>query len=603
MKPQNQAELHQYYHQKVSEYQEQIKNFQKKINQMASARLAIAVAAIALGYYLYPLTELVVIVAVTGLVVFLLLVKQYNKISDKRTFAAEHISIYKEEINRLNRDFDGLDAGAEFIDGNHFYTSDLDIFGQGSIYQFVSRAKTIIGRERLAGWLKTLPPNEEILLRQKAIEEIGNLPEWREDFQATSRLFEEKRGEIRSILTWLQEPVFFLQNQSLKSIVNVFPFLVIAVWILTFWFIPVRVALLISGLQLSFVGSYTKKINQQHSRTADRFKVLHKYAQMLQLIENQEWNSEKMKAMHGVLRGAKGTASNTLFELTKIVNALDSRANLVGTLITNGLYMRDLKNALKLEKWKQDHKNIVENWFHALADTEALASLATFSFNNPTFVFPQLSYGEFMMETENLAHPLIKEETRIGNNLQINGWSQIMLITGSNMAGKSTFLRAVGVNYVLATTGAPVCASNFNFSPISLYTSMRIGDSIKDSESTFYAELKRIKTIIEHLQAGKPLFILLDEILRGTNSADKLTGSRALLKQLVALKGTGILATHDLALAKLEDEYPQNIRNYHFDVDIAGDKFDFSYKLKRGVCKTMNATLLMQKMGINLSDQ
>ncbi|RYD72952.1 MAG: DNA mismatch repair protein MutS, partial [Sphingobacteriales bacterium] len=374
-------------------------------------------------------------------------------------------------------------------------------------------------------------------------------------------------------------------------------------WLLTFWFVPVRAALAISTLQLFIVAGFTKKINQLHGKSDEKAKILHKYAEMIALIENQTWQSEKMKAVGQTFQGKKGNASKSLFTLTKLVEALDSRVNILGTIITNGLYMRDLKNAYGIEKWRENNKDQILIWFHSLAETEALASLATFSFNNPGFYFPQIIDKDFLLEAEDLAHPLIKEKTRIGNQIIIDGKARIMLITGSNMAGKSTFLRAVGVNYVLAACGAPVCASRFSFTPISLFTSMRIGDSIKDSESTFYAELKRIKTIIEHLQEGKPLFILLDEILRGTNSGDKFTGSKALLKQLVALQGSGILATHDLGLAVLEDEHPQNIHNYHFDVNIEGDKFLFDYKLKRGVCNTMNATLLMQKMGIEFSDQ
>ncbi len=601
MNPENKAALFQYYQQKISDFEAQVSSLQKRINWIASARLSIVVAILLLGYFLYPQWEIITIIAVSGIIIFLFLVKHHNKLFLERTFAEEHVSLFKEETQRLNRNFDGLDTGKDFVDGEHFYTSDLDIFGDGSIYQFISRAKTILGRQKLANWFQTLPVNDEILRRQNAVKELANLAAWRQAFQSRSRMVEEKTGEFEKLQNWLQEPSILPKSKALQLFLSIFPVIVICIWLLTFWFIPVRAALAISTVQILIVAAFTKNINLLHGKSDEKAKLLHKYAEMILSVENQVWESERMKAVQQSLQGKNSvTSSKSLFALTKLVEALDSRVNILGMLVTNGLYMRDLKNAFAIEKWKGNNKNLVPIWFEALAETEALASLASFSFNNPQFPFPTLAEGDFIIESEALAHPLIKDETRIGNNFNINGWAQIMLITGSNMAGKSTFLRAVGVNFVLATTGAPVCATSFYFSPVQLYTSMRIGDSIKDSESTFYAELKRIKTIIEHLQAGKPLFILLDEILRGTNSGDKLTGSRALLKQLVALNGTGILATHDLGLAALEDKFPQNIRNYHFDVDIIEDRFDFSYKLKRGVCQTMNATLLMKKMGIRI---
>lgn len=600
MNPQNTNELLEYYLQKITYNESKVQSLQKRINWVATVRLSIVIAILVIGYFLYPKWEIIALLGVAGIIAFLFLVKHHNKLFLERNFAEEHVSLFREEMQRLERVFTGLDAGKEFIDGEHFYTSDLDIFGEGSMYQYISRAKTISGRENLASWFKDLAPNQEILDRQGAVDELNKSADWRQAFHARSRMVIEKTGEYQKLTSWLQEPRLLPENKLLQISLTVLPFVAIILWVLSFFLLPVRVALGFSTLLIIIVGAFTKQINALHGKSDEKAKLLHKYAEMIQAIENQEWKSQKMQGIKAALKGKSSNASKSLFQLTKLVEALDSRVNILGMLVTNGLYMRDLRNALGIENWKENNKDLLPGWFAALAEAEALASIATYAFNNPAFSFPQLAESEFIVEAENLAHPLLKAETRIGNNLQIDGWSQIMLITGSNMAGKSTFLRAVGVNYVLASMGAPVCASNFRFTPIPLFTSMRIGDSIKDSESTFYAELKRIKTIIVHLQAGKPLFILLDEILRGTNSADKLTGSKALLKQLVLLKGTGILATHDLALAKLEEEYPQNIHNYHFDVDIIGDKFDFSYKLKRGVCKTLNATLLMQKMGIDM---
>ncbi|MGZ5304386.1 MAG: hypothetical protein ACXWDO_09760, partial [Bacteroidia bacterium] len=454
MNPQNATELHQYYQDKTTHYEAIVKEQQKRINRIASLRLSVVVAILAISYFAYPQWEIIAAVSIIGIIIFLFLVKQHNKLFLEKTFASEHVLLFWEEIQRLDRNFDGLDAGKDFIDGEHFYTSDLDIFGEGSIYQYISRAKTISGRQKLANWFRALPSNEEIIDRQSAVKELSGLPEWRQAFHGRSRMVVEKAGEFEKLKSWLQEPQILPKNSALQVFLSIFPYIVICIWLLTFWFVPVRAALAISTIQILIVAAFTKQINALHSKSDERAKLLHKYAELIKAIEEQDWQSGKMKAIQQALHGKNGNSSKSLFALTKLVEALDSRVNILGMLVTNGLYMRDLKNAYAIEKWKENNKLLVPAWFEVLAEAEALASLATFLFNNPKFVFPQLAEGEFHIEAEDLAHPLIKEETRIGNDMQITGWSQIMLITGSNMAGKSTFLRAVGVNYVLATTGA-----------------------------------------------------------------------------------------------------------------------------------------------------
>ena len=255
---------------------------------------------------------------------------------------------------------------------------------------------------------------------------------------------------------------------------------------------------------------------------------------------------------------------------------------------------------MALEKWKKRNQQNINEWFDAIGDFEALNSVATLSFNHPEWCTPNFKEKHFSIEGSNIGHPLINAAKRVNNNIDIKNNEELMLITGSNMAGKSTYLRSIGINTVLAMAGANVCATAFTLSPVQIISSMRIADNLEESTSTFYAELKKLKAIIDKVNAGEKIFILLDEILRGTNSLDRHTGSVALVKQLIKHKAACIIATHDVELAKLKESYPANILNYHFDVQVANEELFFDYKLKEGICTSLNASILMKKIGIEL---
>jgi DNA mismatch repair ATPase MutS len=260
--------------------------------------------------------------------------------------------------------------------------------------------------------------------------------------------------------------------------------------------------------------------------------------------------------------------------------------------------MFNLHLLLKVEKWKKQNQENVLNWFEAIATFDAMSSLANFAYNNNQFIYPDLIFDNFGFIAENLGHPLIDAEQRVVNDIKINGWNQFAIITGANMSGKSTFLRTIGANYILAMAGAPVCASKLSFYPIQIHSSIRTSDSLVKHESYFYAELKRLKQIIDELESGKKKLILLDEILKGTNSKDKQAGSIALIEQLLHYKSVGLFATHDLMLGELASRFPGQVNNLCFEIQIENDKMVIDYKLHPGVCKNLNATYLMKNMGI-----
>lgn len=269
-------------------------------------------------------------------------------------------------------------------------------------------------------------------------------------------------------------------------------------------------------------------------------------------------------------------------------------------VILNGFLLWDLQCILRLEQWKKANADLVPGWFGILGKFEALNSLANFKFNHPESVFPEIAGGNMILHAEFLGHPLIPTGENIRNSLKISRPGEFMLITGSNMAGKSTFLRTVGVNLVLAGAGAPVLAEQMTWNPLKLLTSMRVWDSLSNRESTFYVELKRLRMILEAIRSGGPVMVLLDEILTGTNSRDKHFGSEMFIRQLIREGASGLVATHDLELGKLEQEFPDKVLNYCFEVQIEKEEFRYDYKLRRGICKTLNATELMKKMGVSL---
>jgi DNA mismatch repair ATPase MutS len=338
-------------------------------------------------------------------------------------------------------------------------------------------------------------------------------------------------------------------------------------------------------------------VHEQLSKVADELNTL---SSNISSIEKEKFESPLLKRWQSVFLEENKKASESILKIKKILDKLDLRYNLVLSLPLNLLLLWNLQQVLDLEKWKEkEHKNF-NSWFDTLADFEALNSFAVLLFNQPKWIFPTIIPEYFSIEGKEIGHPLIPVEKRVDNFIDIPSNAELMLVTGSNMAGKSTYLRSIGVNVVLAMAGAPVCARSFSVSHVQIISSMRITDNLEESTSTFYAELKKLKTIIEKVNAGEKVFILLDEILRGTNSLDRHTGSKALIKQLIKKKAAAIIATHDLELANLKEDFSENILNYHFDVQVSNDELYFDYLLKPGVCNSLNASILMKKIGIEL---
>ena len=348
-----------------------------------------------------------------------------------------------------------------------------------------------------------------------------------------------------------------------------------------------------------------EKVNKTHIQTTHAEKILAFYADLIHHIEQKDFDAKKLKDLKSAFLNDQKFASAPVFDdLSYIIRQLNVRYNAFA-IILNIISLWDLHWVRSLEKWKEAQQEHLLDWFESLQEFEALISLATLHFNNPNWIFPNIS-NEPHFKGEEIGHPLIPLQERISNDLEMPTEGHIKLVTGSNMAGKSTFLRTIGLNIVLAMSGAPVCAKRFELPLLDVYTSMRTQDALHESTSSFYAELKRLKFIIEAVETKKAgendVFFLLDEILKGTNSKDRHTGSKALIRQLIKSQGSGIIATHDLELGALEAEANGTVENLCIEVEVKNDELFFDYKIKKGISQSFNATLLMKNMGIRIEE-
>jgi len=512
----------------------------------------------------------------------------------------ELIKINEAEIGVLDWKFDRFLPGNEYIDPDHPNTSDLDIFGNNSLFQYLNRTSITKGMDQLAAWLSSLSSVKQILRRQEAVEELSLKLEWRQEFLATGRMSKETREDYLKLESWLNEKSLIIRSRFYRILLQILPVLTILSVVLAFRWVPYNIPIFLILVQLGVIGINLRRINHHHNQISRKFKLIDNFSSLIKLAEDEQFSSEYLKNLQTSLSSSGIKASLQLEKLARIVVQFDRRLNMIMGVILNGLMMWDLLCILRLENWKNANAKEVPGWFNILGEFEALNSLVNFRFNSPGSVFPELCNDDLMVEAEFLGHPLIPEKENIRNDLKISGPGEFLLITGSNMAGKSTFLRTIGVNLILANAGAPVLARKMNWQALRVLTSMRVKDSLSSRESTFYAELKRLRMIIEVLKTEERVFVILDEILKGTNSRDKHFGSEMFIRQLIEEDCGGLIATHDLELNSLEKEFPEQVLNYSFEVQIDKHEFIYDYKLRRGVCQTMNATELMKKMGISI---
>ncbi len=542
----------------------------------------------------------IVITIFSSLGIFIFLVKLHGKILLQKKTEESLVEINNNEINCVDGKFDQFDGGLEFDDPEHMYSSDLDIFGEGSLYQFVNRSATHIGELRLSEKLKTPELDiAKIKKDQQFIKALSQNIDWRQEFLAMGKVYGEKQDDKEKIIRWSILKPFFNHPIFLILVILIPILTVLMIYLISTGLITDKMFLIYMAIPWGIAGSFAIKVNTRHMMVSKTSETLIKYAKLLKLIENVEFDSPKFNDLKGHISTGSRSSSISIKKLSSILNALDNRLNFVSWALLNGLFLWDILQMKRLELWQKRHTGDIKNWFEIIAEIDAMNSFANYSYNHPNAIIPKLNDQQQDLEVKELGHPLINPGMRVDNDVSIKH-DEFKIITGANMAGKSTYLRTIGVNLVLAMCGAPICAKSFSFKPVQIFTSIRTRDSLHKNESYFYAELKRLQAIILKLKEGSQLFIILDEILKGTNSKDKHAGSEALLKQLIKYNASGIVATHDVGLGQLESLFPENIKNNCFEVDIVGNKLQFDYKLRSGVSQNLNATFLMREMGITI---
>ena len=591
-----------YYKQRIIKLRTCLKLLNKKKQALAWLRFVTIIGIGMSCYFLQAIGILyVLIVALSLLIIFTQFV--FSDLRNKAAIENQEslIQINEDELKALAHNYYHFTDGQEHIQEEHFYTNDLDIFGHASLYQYINRTQSQMGNNSLAYCLSNPTNPDTILHRQAAIKELLNKTEWRQQLQAIGAIEKIKTATQSRLQKWLIEKDSFVNNTLWVIARYTMPAVIIVVIFLNITDVLSNYirnyCLLASALLAFYISKKVTPLHQQVSKITDELKIL---SSSIHLIEQINFTSTYLKDLQKQFNQENEKASSKINQLKKILDWLDLRFNFVVYIPLDILFQWDLQQVMALEKWKRKNKKNVMAWFTALGDIEAINSLSTLSFNHPKWCYPILKEDHFFIEGEEIGHPLLQDEVCIKNSLKINSSGELMVVTGSNMAGKSTYLRSIGINTVLAMAGSSVCAKHFCLSPVQIISSMRITDNLQESTSTFYAELKKLKIIIDKVNNKEKVFILLDEILRGTNSLDRHTGSVALIKQLIKYNAAGILATHDVELAKMKDAYKSNILNYHFDVQVSNEELYFDYKLKEGVCTSLNASILMKKIGIEL---
>ena len=588
------------YNSRAEEFGVKAERLQKLSNRLSMGRLI----AFAGGLILFTVLSTVSVIAaiavlLVSLILFAWMVIRYGITERQRNHFRHLEEINKLEIRCLEGDFSDYKSGEEYAERDHPYTYDLDIFGRTSLFQLICRTTSKPASDILAGYLKQPAPADEIMSRQEAVKELAPLTDWRQELITIGYQNTSSGNDPSALLNWLASDDLFRNRRREKTVVwclSILAFASIALVVAGF-----PAVLLAPVFTVNFIFYFTRfrkitKLHEQVSRSSD---LLRTYSAAISMIEKETFRAAKLTILQESFRG-ETNASEQVRTFARLVNRLDSRLNVLVSVPLNLLLSTDMRFCLALEEWKREHAERIPGWFASMAEFEVLSSFANMAYNNPSWAFPEIVPDFFTFRAVNMGHPLIPEKKRINNDFETSGQGRTILITGSNMSGKSTFLRTCGINTVLALAGAPVCASSLSLSHVRIHSSMRISDSLEENISSFYAELRRLRSVITESEKDSRVFLLLDEILRGTNSDDRFTGSVALIKQLMGYGTVAMVATHDLRLAGLSKDIQGKIDNYHFDVKISGEELFFDYKLTPGVCSSFNASLLMKKMGINL---
>lgn len=582
-----------FYQQAIAKNTAELKITKRKIAQSSVLRVIIFLVT-AFGVYLsFGDVRTVGIIILGFISVFVYVLYRHNNLVGERKLLLAVIRQNEVELEVIEGNYAGITDGEEYKNALHAFSLDIDLFGKRSFFQYLNRTVLKEGTDLLAQFLLSNSISD-ITSKQEAIQELSTKPEWRQRFAAEASLVKVEVSTLE-ILRWLKAYKSFIP--AVMGVISAV-FSAISFILLTVFFLGLISGYLVGAwfaLGLLISGRYLKKVNKLSADTSGIQSTFQQFQKLLDLIEQTEFESILVKKKRENIIRNDGKASQILKMFARHLDALDQRNNMIFGVLGNGFLLWDIQQSTKIEKWITAYSRNVAGWFETILFFDAFNSLGNFAFNHPHYVFPEISDNETIVDVVRAGHPLLQEAAMVRNNFKINR-EEFFIVTGANMAGKSTFLRTVSLLIVMGNSGLPLCAEKARYSPIKLITSMRTTDSLSDDESYFFSELKRLKFIIDKIEIDN-YFIILDEILKGTNSVDKAAGSQKFVEKLVRSHSTGIIATHDLSLCTIAEKHPE-VKNYFFDARIIDDELIFDYKIYPGVCRNMNASFLLKKMRI-----
>lgn len=586
------------YHRRLEHWQVEHARAEQRFRQLGNLRLltgvaAVAIAGVALGPgWISAWWLLAPVVVFSGLAIV------HDRVDRGRSGAARGIAYYEHALGRLTHQWIGHGSqGERFRDPKHVYADDLDLFGRGSLFELLSTARTGAGESTLAGWLAALSEREEVSARQEAVRELTSRMDLREEL---ALMGEDIRAAVdaKILAQWGERPaVQFFGGARVAA-------LVLAVAALaTFALFLAHVVTLVPFLfvVLAEIGYYMAVrdgVRHIMAGVGTPARELQLLMLLLEQLERESFESARLRELKRALETEGKTASQQIRRLGRLIELLDSARNqFFGPVAAPVLWIPQF--AMAIERWRQHCGSRIGKWTGAIGEFEALCSLASFAFERPEAVFPELIEEGPLFDATGINHPLIAQESSVPNDVAIGGATRLWIVSGSNMSGKSTLMRAIGLNVVLAWAGAPVPCTRLRISRLHIGASMRANDSVIDNKSRFYAEIERLRDIVNLARAGLPTLFLLDELLSGTNSHDRRIGAESLVKGLVAKGAIGLVTTHDLALARIADTLDGAI-NVHFEDHLEGGEIRFDYRLRPGVVTRSNALELMRAVGLDV---
>lgn len=553
----------------------------------------VALLFFAFLYYKYTGAENVAFILVSGFL-YLISYMADDRCRERIDSICRMRSVCENEISYLGGDFTPFDTGEEYIDHQHEYSFDLDIFGRNSLFNRLNRTITRSGKERLAKKLTRLSVDKgEIENNQLAISELASMSDWRIRFLA--------HPSVESNLKTLSEYITHQKSTNALRIKMFIPYISI----------PLTILLLLSGIIGILPWAYfstmfflqillTVIVSRASSQTSIYTDKLHKeykgYLTILRDIQDADFHSDSLRKLKQDLFETEANSMEAFHKLSRMLNLFEQRGSAIMYIILNGLFLWDIVLVRMFMKWADKYLPHVERWIACIGEFDALVSLSTYAYNNPQNHPAKVldNDSEIIIRATNVYHPFLNHDKAVANDFLLKK-KQVAIITGANMAGKSTFLRTIGVTYILAANGVPVCAQSFEFSIVSLFSSMRTTDDLSHNISYFNAELIRLKQLVQYVKSNHCTLIILDEILKGTNSKDKLKGSVMFLRELAKYNMATVVATHDLELAKLEEDDNCIYSNYRFEIELS-EEITYSYKIQEGVAQNLNASYLLENI-------